>query len=246
MFVNKIPLYLNYCMNQLKTFYVRFESDLGKGKVPAFRGAMIEKVGRDNMLFHNHKSDTDLYYNYPLIQYKSIYNKPALFCIGQGVEAIQAFFLQKTWQLTVNGEKMDLQVAEMQLNNYQPGMSTQACQYRLSRWLALNSENVKQYQQLKTLPERIAFLERLITGNILAFAKGIGWTVTDKIEVSIQDINRSYSEIYKGVKFYAFDLQFSSNVKLPQFIGIGKSASHGFGVIQAQKTKKNVHGNPAI
>jgi hypothetical protein len=226
-------------MNSLKTFYVRFESDLGKGKVPAFRGAMIEKVGRDNMLFHNHKSDTDLYYNYPLIQYKSVYHKPALFCIGQGVEAIQAFFLQKTWQLTVNGEKMDLQVAEMELKNYTPAIIEKPMQYRLQRWLALNAENVKNYQSLNTLTERSAFLERLITGNILSFAKGIGWTVEKPIVVNMTEIERAYTEKYKGVVFKAFDVAFNCNVKLPQYIGLGKSASHGYGIVTPWRKKVN-------
>lgn len=233
-------------MNQIKTFYVRFESDLGKGKVAAFRGAMIEKVGRENMLFHNHKSDTELYYNYPLIQYKSIKNKPALFCIGQGVEAIQRFFLQKTWQVNVNGEKLDLQVEEMQLKPFVPELSSKPFKYQLNRWLGLNSENVEKYNALNSLTERIAFLERMIIGNCLAFAKGIGWTVEGNIEVKINDITRSYTEKYKGVEFKAFDLQFTTNLRLPQYIGIGKSASHGFGIIQAYKTKISIDGNPTV
>lgn len=224
-------------MNSLKTFFVRFESDLGRGKISAFRGAMIEKVGRENMLFHNHKSDADLYYNYPLIQYKSIYNKPALFCIGQGVEAVQAFFLQKTWQLTVNGEKMDLQVAEMELKNYAPVLSDKPMNYRLQRWLALNADNVVRYQELNTIAERSAFLEKLIIGNILSFAKGIAWTVEAPITVNISEIERSYTEKYKGVVFKAFDLVFTCNVKLPQYIGLGKSASHGFGIVTPWRKK---------
>ena len=42
---------------------------------------------------------------------------------------------------------------------------------------------------------------------------------------------------YKNVKLQGFDLVFKTNVSLPDYIGLGKSVSQGFGTIC--RTKKS-------
>ncbi|MCB0573045.1 MAG: hypothetical protein KDC61_00560, partial [Saprospiraceae bacterium] len=40
---------------------------------------------------------------------------------------------------------------------------------------------------------------------------------------------------YKGVKVLAFSLEFSCNVALPDYIGLGKGCSSGWGVLKRLK-----------
>lgn len=82
-------------------------------------------------------------------------------------------------------------------------------------------------------------LENLLTGNILSLAKGVGWQVEKQIKVQICEIIGEKIIHYKCIPLLTFDLDFNSNVALPDFLGIGKSASHGFGVI----SKKYIHNN---
>ena len=73
-------------MSKLRTLLVKFENQLPPYKVSAFRGAVIEKVGREHLLFNHHIDDKQYLYQYPLIQYKSIHKQPAILCLGEGVD----------------------------------------------------------------------------------------------------------------------------------------------------------------
>src|SRR5690606_5245168 len=61
---------------------------LPKKLVPVFRGHIIEKVGRSHILFHHHQVDQAVLYKCPLIQYKSIRNKPCIVCMAEGAEEL--------------------------------------------------------------------------------------------------------------------------------------------------------------
>ena len=84
---------------------------------------------------------------------------------------------------------------------------------------------------MNTLTGQIAFLEKVLTGNILSFAKGVGYNVEKNIIVKIQKIHREYFIKYKGTGLQSFDLTFQTNFSLPEFIGLGKGVSTGNGVI---------------
>jgi len=225
-------------MRKLKTLFVQFESDLGKHQVPAFRGAIINKVGKENLLFHNHKSDSELIYSYPLIQYKSVYKKPALFCLGDGVDEIHKLFSHKNWDIIVNGEKLALKIDKLDLNSFNIQIWEKSFHYSIYNWLALNGDNYLKYKALNTLTARIVMLENILKSNILSFAKGIEWQVDKPIQLSIQNIRNEKIIRYKGVPLQAFDIDFACNVFLPTHIGLGKSASHGFGMIKQQRKEK--------
>ena len=64
-----------------------FENHLMHRELPLFRGAIISKVPEKYVLFHNHLKGS-FRFAYPLIQYKIIEGKAALFCIGDGTDEI--------------------------------------------------------------------------------------------------------------------------------------------------------------
>ena len=103
--------------------------------------------------------------------------------------------------------------------------------YRLRSWLPLNSENYKQYQESESLVERIQILERVLVGNILSFLKGVDIYLEEQLAVHVTDITGQRAVTYKKVKLMAFDIEFKANIQLPQYIGIGKNASIGCGVL---------------
>ena len=105
-------------------------------------------------------------------------------------------------------------------------------------WLPLNSENYKEYQAIEGLAQRITFLEGKLIGNLLAFFTEMGFRAEKQIDLHITDIKDQRLAHYKGVKLMAFDVEFKANLILPQYIGIGKSASVGFGTMTKIREKR--------
>nr|WP_027000330.1 hypothetical protein [Eisenibacter elegans] len=64
-------------MKTLKLLKIQFGAVLLSREIPAFRGAIIHKVGQqDTLLFHNHLDDQRYHYAYPLVQYKVLNTHP--------------------------------------------------------------------------------------------------------------------------------------------------------------------------
>lgn len=208
-------------------------------QIPAFRAAVIEKVGREHILFHNHLGETEFSYRYPLIQYKAVHQKPAIFCVDAGVEAIHQLFENKSWTIQFLGEPMHLKVADLYLKTTTLSIWNETFSYYLNNWQALNEENYAKFKLLESLTDRIAMLEKILTGNILSMAKGIDWHVDKRLEVKITVMEAEKLSRMKDIKVATFKLRFQSNIFLPDYIGLGKGASKGFGIVKHIRKAEN-------
>ena len=218
-------------MKKIKYLQIVFKDDITESELPKFRGAVIDAATRENVLFHNHVDD-NFRYAYPLIQYKRIGRSPAIVCLEQGTEAIHAFFSRPNASLQLGDRVVACQIDRLYLNEVTMQTWDKSFEYHIERWLAIKDENYRNYLALTTEAERKVMLEKLLIGNILSLAKGIGWTVTAPIEVKIQHVEREHKILYKGTRLTAFDVTFRCNVSLPNFIGLGKSSAMGFGVVR--------------
>jgi len=218
-------------MNKRRTLFVQFDQVIGPEKVSAFRGAIIEKVGRQHHLFHQHCTKDKLIYRYPLIQYKRIQKHPGILCLGEGVDEIHKLFGLNNWAINLKGKTVDLSVDVLTLNSFEFGISQRTYSYKLVNWIGLNEKNYQSYQKATGLKERLEILERVLIGNILSMAKGLNWHINERVEVAVQKISRTKSVTHKNTSLISFDLELLSNVKLPDYIGLGKSVSHGFGIV---------------
>lgn len=216
---------------KIKKFVVIFDFEIEKRQVPAFRASVIEKVGRENVLFHNHL-EHQFFYGYPLIQYKSIQRNPTIVCINQGSEEILKFFEQTDWDLLIHGKKVKTQIKNIGFEYFQCGFSIKPVRYQISNWFALNETNFSKFIAISDDIGRISFLERVLTGNILSFAKGIQWNVDGQIKIMIPKLREGRLFSFKDHQMVGFDLNFVTNMILPDFIGLGKSVSRGFGLIR--------------
>lgn len=224
---------------KIRVLRVEFDEVLMPYEISEFRGAFIEKVGRTNTLFNNHLDDTKYKYGYPLIQYKSIGNRPTLMCIEDGVDEVHHFFNQKNWDLKINDRILKLSLYNLHLKQFNVQVWENLFEYRLRKWLPLNQQNYQEYKKLEGLAEKSTFLERILVGNILSFAKGIKWTVDKQITVKITAIHQTQLISVKDTRREAFDLAFKTNVFLPDYIGLGKNVTRGFGMVKSINNKEN-------
>jgi hypothetical protein len=71
----------------------------------------------------------------------------------------------------------------------------------------------------------------MLTGNLLSFAKGMGIMLEKELVCKILSLEEPQLIQVKGVKMMSFDVEFKSNLSLPNYMGIGKHASFGFGTV---------------
>lgn len=200
-------------------------------EVSLFRGAVIHSLKDKPILFHNHSGDS-LRYGYPLIQYKSINNRAAIVCVGEGAEEVWQFFEDSQFDLHIGYRVEQMSVSQLSHEDFSITFDDIAANsYHISHWLPLNEDNYKTYLQTKSLTKRITLLERLLTGNILSMLKGIGIHADRRITVSIQAIMPTRPTTYKKVKLMMFDVSFTTNIQLPDYVGLGRHTSVGYGMV---------------
>lgn len=209
---------------------LQFEECLDIAELRCFRGAIIDMVGRENTSFHNHE-ELGYKYGYPTIQYKVMDGQVCL--IGIRESAIPIMQLAGRFPATIQiGKKQKVfHVKNCSLTPYIPVIEDAPKLYHLKQYMGLTDDNFKKYHSMLALTDKITLMEQIITGNILSFLKGIGYHAAERIEVAITRFEEQREKSYKHVKFDIFDVQFVSNIELPEAIGLGKSVSVGFGTL---------------
>lgn len=219
-------------MNYVNSFLVKFNCEISMNEIPLFRGAVLKVIGdKVELLFHNHIAENQYRYKYPLIQYKRIHKKAAVFCIGEGVESIGQLLASQNLNMSIGEREVDFQIESLVPKRVIVQVWDTEFKYRVRNWIALNTENYAKYRELEGCGEQIAFLESILVGNILSFAKGMGITIDKQITCKLLELNKPKIVVAKGVKMMAFDVEFKSNISLPDYMGIGKHVSLGFGTV---------------
>lgn len=199
-------------------------------EIPFLRGAIIDKVRASNVLFHDH-IDNGFRYSYPLIQYKAINGNAAIVAIAEGTNAIKEILPHMNTEVRIGNKRCNLSLSDVVTDVTNVCVTEEEYSYSIHRWLPFNQNNYAEYKGLDSLSLKVEMLQRLMVGNILSFAKGIGIYLNSKVEVNIIDINTVRQYRFKNVLMQGLDIMFKTNVALPTNIGLGKGVSIGFGII---------------
>lgn len=209
---------------------IKFANEISAVELKYFRGAVIAALQHDNILFHNH-AGAGLRYAYPLIQYKRIGGKAAIVCVGEGVEAVGNFFSRSATEMHIGYRVIDLKLEDIRPAEFSLEQVPVLQSYTVRGWLPLNGENYHSYQSMQSLGDQVKLLEQIMVGNLLSMGKGLGIHWEAALQCCITSILRSYPKSYKGIRLMAFDVEMKCNLRLPDYIGIGKNASLGSGVL---------------
>lgn len=210
-----------------------FNNSLKQVEIPYFRAAVSKHLGGD-VLLHNH-TEGGLRNKLPLIQYKIIQGKPAIVAINEGISVVEP--IMEIGELSVNIGKrpMRLNLDSVWGNQFEVGITEQKYKYSLVNWISFNEENYAIYKKTDSIIERLNLVTSILKSNILSFAKGIGVFFESQVELSISDISAPKNVAYKGTKLITFDVTFTCNVCLPEYIGLGKAVSRGYGMLTLKK-----------
>jgi len=223
---------------RLPTLVLRFATPIATREIPLLRGAMIRATGGSSLFYHNHTGADRLRYAYPLVQYKRIGGQAAIVFIGNGVDAAADYFSSNTVEITLGERQTLLELQHADAHTTLINIWDDVFTYSIRKYLPLNQHNYATYQQTDGLTDRLAIIESALTGGILSFAKGVGIHVGDRISLKITAMQEPRQYVYKGVKMLGFDLEFKTNISLPDYIGLGKGSSLGFGMIKRMHTEE--------
>jgi hypothetical protein len=193
------------------------------------RGYFSQLFGAQSDLWHNHRADGKPIYRYPLIQYKVIGRQPMLTGLGEGAQLLTQHFLDVK-ELHIDGLHIPLHSKQIKSRQAPIGVNGSLHRYRFANpWFALNQENFRRYKALPE-PERKGMLQRLLTGHILSFFKGVGHWEEEQVMVELLELQPVQAK-FKNQPMRMFKGQFVTNARLPEYIGLGKSVARGFGTV---------------
>lgn len=191
-----------------------------------FGNKFIEKTE-----LHNHL-DNNYIYSYPIIQYKSLNNNPFLIAIEDGIKVLHNSIME-TNEIIIDNTSFECDDIDINLETKIIGISKDVKKYVfLSPWLCINQKNYQKYTTLKD-NEKKEFLDKILVGNILSMCKGLNIRIEN--EIIVETNVREVFVNFKNTKMLAFYGDFKVNFSIPNYFGIGKSVSRGFGMIKQIK-----------
>lgn len=182
------------------------------------------------LLLHHHLGKNKFLYQYPRIQYKTINQTKMVLGLAEGLYVLQSIYNQYD-KIVLDGHSYQIFSKEIILKEEDFGISSDGIiKYRFfSPWFALNEENYHRYKNYN-YSERTKQLSSILIQNIMAMAKTFQYFVDERIEVKVSLKETTIK--FKGKEVIGFLGNFQVNFYLPDYIGLGKSVSRGFGTIK--------------
>ena len=191
------------------------------------RGAIAQVMKRPE--FHGHIGEK-FRYREPLIRYEA--SSGCLNAIGICDGAMLLKELPRFQSLRLGHSEFDVHRQTVTPSRVEVGVVDKNFHYRfVSECLLLNQENHNRWRRMHH-SEKHELMRRILVGNILSFAKGIGMSVTARLEADCDLAPVGFRTLKPGVRLLGFTGTFSVNFKLPPMWGLGKSTSRGFGTVQ--------------
>jgi hypothetical protein len=178
-----------------------------------------------------HKSNATVFiHRYPVVQCKQIKNSLIIIGIRQGAALLEQLSVNQK-EISEGKNRCTILTRDTTIRKEEFGISGITHTYEFQTpWLALNQQNAKKFYDLKGKPERDAFMKKILVGNLTTLSKSLDYKIhvpiscEAKMKFRIDWIERESVMVFLG--------KFQTNLRIPDYFGIGQSVSLGFGTIQ--------------
>ncbi len=201
-------------------------------QIHKFRG-FVGNAFKNHDLIHNHDLKTGKpIYRYPLIQFKLIDKTPAIIAITDKAVSIFSEIFMKLDKIIIEDTVIPVFEKDLKVEEVEFGYSDEIFMYEFaSPWIGLNQKNFKKYNEAGR-EEKNEMLKRVMTGNILSMSKYLDCWLSKDQKIKIDHKLKEIKVNLKGKSMTGFNGIFKTNFCLPDYLGIGKSVSRGFGVVR--------------
>ena len=187
---------------------------------------------KEHDLIHNHDEKGNPIYRYPLIQFKLIEKTPAIIAITDKAVKIFAEIFMKLDRIVIEDTVIPVFEKDLKVEEVEFGYSDEIFMYEFaSPWIGLNQKNFKKYNDAGN-DEKNEILKKIMTGNILSMAKYLDCRLSQDQKIKIGHKLKEIKVNLKDKSMTAFTGIFKTNFYLPDYLGIGKSVSRGFGTVK--------------
>lgn len=227
----------------MKIFEISLDMPLHPGDISGFRAAIVELVGREHDLFHNHDASGDArhtHWRYPLIQYQVRRGRATLLALSEGVEQVKQKLLPALPEvMSFAGRQHPVNGYCVRMRDYSWSLHDRGLAYGLVRWLGLNAENYSTWKKMKDPERQKMLLGRALTGHLRAFAEVAQVPFKDELTAKVLEVHGLKRVKWHGTDFIGFNLSFESNLALPLHVGLGRCVAFGFGEILSASAYEN-------
>lgn len=200
------------------------------------RGYFGNLFKENSPILHNHLASGDLRYKYPLVQYKVISKIPYLVGLEDGAELLIELFLRiKEIKIATNDSRNVKEFPVLSKNiesrQWDLGIAEDLQEYKFQTlWMALNQKNYLEYKNSSPEHQKEK-LKRIGISNILAFYKSFDLILKPEERILMNLKVKEKSTRFKDNDMLAFAGTFTTNALIPDWIGLGKAVSRGFGTV---------------
>ena len=214
---------------------VRYKGEQQAITAQQFKGAFnayVETYLKENL--KKKKIPMDICYNrdergkpiqrYPLIQFSTTTNTLEVTGIGKG-DVVVGLWLKRVLKendFKINGKELTILNLGKTTQYWYPNLMPEQQTYELKGWKPFDSETLADESRL----------DGIIWGNIHRMLGELGIKFTGKVNIQFQKLTRK--KPVKGYQIYwiTYDAIFSTNINLPEHIGIGHEPSIGSGKLR--------------
>ncbi|MFN0203187.1 MAG: CRISPR-associated endonuclease Cas6 [Bacteroidia bacterium] len=187
-------------------------------------------------LLHNHLEGGKLKYGYPLVQYKVLNKVPHLLGLNEGAELLRDLFLSMD-KIEIEGQTFPVFAKNIRYQKEEIGIVEDLHTYHFETpWMALNEQNHALYLQYSEERQKDQ-IKGIAIRNLLNVLKDLGYPMSKEMPRVLASFRQTkqMETGFKNNKMLAFLGELTTNVLLPDYIGLGKSVSRGYGVICREK-----------
>jgi len=169
-------------------------------------------------------------HRYPVLQCKQVKRNLMVTGIGQGADCL----CHLTGDLTTLGSGENscrITARDPAIRSELFGVIDASDTYEFQTpWLALNQQHAKKFYDLNGKPQRDAFMQKLLMSHLTTLAKSLDYTIT--VPITCEAKVRFLRERIERENVIVFLGKFRTNLRIPDYLGIGRSVSQGYGTIK--------------
>ena len=182
---------------------------------------------------------TGFVHRYPVLQAKQV--KRDLFVIGvsQGADYLGQIIRDRR-TLGAGENTCRITACDSEIRSEPFGITDIVTEYEfLTPYLALNQQHAKQFYNLNGKAQRAAFLQKLLSTHLTTLAKSLDYEITTPFSCEVKV--RFRRDRIGNENMMVFLGKFRTNLRIPDYLGIGWRVSQGYGTIKCITESPDTH-----